>query len=416
MSEIKRLGAPDSGGIGATFLRSLIWITWLAFLIAPISQLFQSKASRLHVLVVLAGAVLFVVIYLWTTWRLARLVVVTENSSQARGLMRWFPWPSIIALTLLCLALIHIDGNGWGQLFYYISACVGCVLPIAAAAAGIVVLDLVMISGVWLFAAPWSLVLPTAGLVTIIGIVVISFIHSAITSRELRAAREEIVYLAVAAERLRIARDLHDLLGHSLSLIALKSELARRLIGQAPERAQSEIGDIEEAARTALREVREAVTGYRRPTLANELHDARGLLTAAGVAYSYDIDENLLHSLPTPIEALLSWMVREGVTNVIRHSHARKCSVKGSLCMGPNGRSVQLEILDMGAGGMSGAASDQTFGTELNTSGNGLHGLAERVAALGGNFTAGAYSNGFRLAVSVPVDQMDNVDQADHIL
>jgi two-component system sensor histidine kinase DesK len=337
MGDVKRLDAPSTGDFQAILLRWLVWIVWLAFLIAPVSSLLQSKPPPLTVVVVLGGVLLFVLIYLWTSWCMARSLVAGVTGRQGSVLMRWFPWPAIIALTLLCSALIHIDGLGWGQLFYYIAACVGGILPVALAAAGIIGLDLIVIGGVWLFGAPWSLVLSTAGLVTIIGIVLISTIRTAITSRELRTAREEIVYLAVVAERLRIARDLHDLLGHSLSLIALKSELAGRLIGQAPERAESEIADIEEAARTALLEVREAVTGYRQPTLANELRDARGLLAAAGVAYSYDLQENLIQSLPASIKALLSWMMREGVTNVIRHSHARHCTINGSIIMGQSG-------------------------------------------------------------------------------
>jgi two-component system, NarL family, sensor histidine kinase DesK len=411
MGDIKSFDAPGTGNYHAILLRWLVWIVWLAFLVAPISSLLGERPQPMQVIVILGGALLFVLIYLWTSWCLAESLVTGVTSRGDSVLMRWFPWPAIIALTLLCLALIKIDGLSWGDLFYYISACVGGVLPLVWAVAGIVGLDLVVVlGGVWLFGAPWSLVLPTAGLVTIIGVVLISTFRSAVTSRELRTAREEIVYLAVAAERLRIARDLHDLLGHSLSLIALKSELARRLISQAPGRAESEIADIEEAARTALLEVREAVTGYRRPTLANELRDARGLLAAAGVAYSYDLQENLIQSLPAPIEALLSWMVREGVTNVIRHSHARHCAIKGSISMGQNSPEVRVEILDDGSGGMLAITPTRVFDTALRTSGNGLRGLAERVAALGGEYTAGPVSGGFRLAVCVPLDQSRQVD------
>jgi two-component system sensor histidine kinase DesK len=394
-------------------LRWLVWIVWLAFLIAPISSLLQSKSQPLRVVVILGGVLLFVLIYLWTSWRMARSLVTGVTGHKDSVLMRWFPRPEIVALILLCLALMQIGGLDWGQLFYYIAACMGAVLPIGLAAAGILGLDLILIAGVWLFGAPWSLALPTAGLVTMIGIVVMSWIRTAFTSRELRSAREEIVYLAVAAERLRIARDLHDLLGHSLSLIALKSELARRLISQAPERAESEVADIEEAARKALLEVREAVTGYRQPTLANELRDARGLLAAAGITYSYDLQENLLQSLPAPIESLLSWMVREGVTNVIRHSHARHCSIKGSITLGLNGPAVRLEIRDDGSGGMPVVAPDREPDTALRNAGNGLRGLAERAAALGGEYTALPSSGGFQLAVCVPLDQShQQVDNA----
>jgi two-component system, NarL family, sensor histidine kinase DesK len=413
MGDVKRLDGPkEEGDFQSTLLRWLIWIVWLAFLIAPIASLLQSKPPPLRVVVVLGGVLLFVLIYLWTSWRLARSLVTGITRRTDSVVMRWFPWPAIIALTVLCIALMQIDGLDWGQLFYYIAACVGGALPIALAAAGIVGLDLILIGGVWLFGATWSLALSTAGLVTIIGIVVMSTIRTAITGRELRSAREEIVYLAVAAERLRIARDLHDLLGHSLSLIALKSELARRLISQAPERAESEVADIEAAARTALLEVREAVTGYRQPTLANELRDARGLLGAAGIAYSYDLQESLIASLPAPIEALLSWMVREGVTNVIRHSHARHCRINGSIIMGRNGPAVRLEIVDDGSGSIPAIAPEREFDVSLRSAGNGLRGLAERVAALGGEYTAGSAAGGFRLAVSVPLDQSRQVESA----
>jgi two-component system, NarL family, sensor histidine kinase DesK len=413
MGDVKRLDGPKADGdFQAVLLRWLVWVVWLAFLIDPISSLLRSKPTPLMVVAVLGGVLLFVLIYLWTSWCMARSLVTGVIAARDTVLMRWFPWPAITALTLLCIALMQIDGLSWGQLFYYIAASVGGVVPVSLAAAGIVGLDLIVIAGVWLFGAPWSLALSTAGLVTIIGIVVMSTIRTAITSRELRTAREEIVYLAVAAERLRIARDLHDLLGHSLSLIALKSELARRLLSQGPERAESEIADIEEAARTALLEVREAVTGYRQPTLANELHDARGLLTAAGVAYSYDLQENLIQSLPASIEALLSWMVREGVTNVIRHSHARRCTISGSIIIGQSGPAVRLEIVDDGSGSIPIITPERQFDTSLLSAGNGLRGLAERVATLGGEYTALPSTGGFRLAVCVPLDQSHQVENA----
>ena len=281
-------------------------------------------------------------------------------------------------------------------MFYYISACVGSVLPILVAVAGIIGLDLLIIMGIWLLGLDWSTATQVAGLVTIIGIVLMSTIRSTVTSRELRTAREEIVYLAVAAERLRIARDLHDLLGRSLSLIALKSELARRLVISSPERAASEIGDIEHAARQALQEVREAVTGYRQPTLASELHDAQGLLGAAGIAITYDLDESLISALPAPVEVVLSWAVREGVTNIIRHSRARRCTIRVT----HQQLEIRVEITDEGPLAVPEPSADTTVGT----AGNGLRGLAERVEALGGRFEAGPCGEGFRLALAIPIE------------
>jgi two-component system, NarL family, sensor histidine kinase DesK len=216
----------------------------------------------------------------------------------------------------------------------------------------------------------------------------------------LRAAREEVASLAaVTEERLRIARDLHDLLGHNLSLIALKSELARRLVGVAPERAAAEIGDIESVARRALQEVREAVAGYRQPSLAGELTGAREILAAAGITYRYEGDERASQGLPAAIDAALAWAVREGVTNIIRHSHAGSCTLSLQRSTGEMG----VEIVDDGisASGMPGPASEQTPG-------NGLRGLTERVHALGGVCEFGPQVNGgFRLYVRMPLERAE---------
>jgi len=212
------------------------------------------------------------------------------------------------------------------------------------------------------------------------------------TSWQLHSARKEIARLAVMTERLRIARDLHDLLGHNLSLITLKSELAGRLISVAPERAATEIGDIEHVARTTLQEVREAVSAYRQPTLKSELQAAQEILTAAGIAYRYDGDEDTIDDLPTPVEATLSWAVREGVTNVIRHSHAHQCTIR----MTRNAQEISIEVIDDGRGASYMKISDNE--------GNGLRGLAERVEKLGGRCQASPRAGGgFLLAISVPL-------------
>src|SRR5262249_38244164 len=149
-------------------------------------------------------------------------------------------------------------------------------------------------------------------LMVFVGVTVISSTRAlaatVAANRALRVAREELARLAVAEERLRFARDLHDLLGHTLSLIALKSELAGRLARPGPERGAAEIADGEAAARAALGEVREAVAGYRRPTLAGELGAARELLAAAGIALAQGGDPG---ELPFDVEAALAWAVRE---------------------------------------------------------------------------------------------------------
>lgn len=204
------------------------------------------------------------------------------------------------------------------------------------------------------------------------------------TNHELSLAREQIARLAVGEERLRFARDLHDLLGHSLSVIALKSELAGRLITRSPGLAEHEVGDIEKVARDALREVREAVAGYRQPTLAAELAGAREALTAAGIDCRIEGEHD---GLPPAIEAVLAWTVREGATNVARHSQAKRCSIRISQKAGQ----AIVEVTDDGRGGTP-------------QPGSGLHGLDERVRERGGTLQAEPLPHeGFTLRVSVPL-------------
>jgi two-component system sensor histidine kinase DesK len=235
----------------------------------------------------------------------------------------------------------------------------------------------------------WATVTAVPG-VALWGFATIILRRLVVTVDELRAAREELARLAVADERLRFARDLHDLLGHSLSLITLKSELAGRLLQSDRDRAAAEVADIERVARQALREVREAVTGYRRLSLASELDGVRAVLTAAGVDTRI---ENTAGALPTAVDETIAWGVREGATNVIRHSGARRCDIRVTR---ENGE-VRAEVTDDGHGAPAGALPDET--------GSGLRGLAERVTALDGEMAAGPNpAGGYRLQIVLPVD------------
>jgi two-component system, NarL family, sensor histidine kinase DesK len=184
---------------------------------------------------------------------------------------------------------------------------------------------------------------------------------------------------------LRIARDLHDLLGHSLSVIALKSELARKLVERDPPRAVAELDDVQSVTRTALAEVREAVQGYRRLALAEALETAQTALAAAGIDCELaDADV----ALPADVDAVLAWAVREGTTNVIRHSGARRCEIR--VRAGLEGAAV--EVVDDGSG------DDRRDG-----GGSGLAGLAERASRERGRIEAGPRpEGGFRLRVIVP--------------
>ena len=197
---------------------------------------------------------------------------------------------------------------------------------------------------------------------------------------DLLQAREENAKLAVADERNRFARDLHDILGHSLTVITVKAELAIRLLDVDPERARSELADLERLSRDALSDVRRAVEGYRDLTLPGELARAREALRAA------DIDAELPNStddVPTDLRELFAWTVREGVTNVIRHSGASRCTVR----LEPDGVAV---------------CDDGTGPGVRSTPGHGLDGLRERAAALGAVLvTRTLEPRGFELTVQV---------------
>ncbi|RUL90676.1 sensor histidine kinase [Verrucosispora sp. FIM060022] len=212
-------------------------------------------------------------------------------------------------------------------------------------------------------------------------IVLVAFIE------ELFAARAEVARLAVDAERVRFARDLHDTLGHNLSAIALKSELALRLLDRDAARARSELNDVYGIARDSLRDVRTVVKGYRRDSLQRELEGVQSVLVAAGVRCEVATP---VEALPAPVEEVLAWAVREAATNLLRHSSASRCRIS----MHRSDDQVRLDVANDGAA--SPAPTD-------DIGGSGLTGLAERLAPLGGTLTAGHRAGGeFVLTVLVP--------------
>ncbi|GIH24186.1 two-component sensor histidine kinase [Acrocarpospora phusangensis] len=201
------------------------------------------------------------------------------------------------------------------------------------------------------------------------------------TIHELTETRRELARVAVSEERLRFSRDLHDLLGHTLSVIVVKAEAVRRLIPGDGETAARQAADIEQIGRLALAEVRAAVTGYRGRGLEAELAAARDVLADAGIGVLVQAPSV---PLPPETDALLGWAVREGVTNVVRHSAARSCRITLR-----QAGELELEIVDDGKGARE------------PVEGNGLGGLRERVEAAGGRLAV-AGEDGFRLRVTVP--------------
>jgi two-component system sensor histidine kinase DesK len=199
---------------------------------------------------------------------------------------------------------------------------------------------------------------------------------------ELRQTREQLAVAAVAAERERIGRDLHDILGHSLTAIAVKAGLARRLLDRDPAAAAAEISDVEQLARDALGDVRATASGYREVSLAGELSVAASVLRAAGIRA--EIPQAVDGVDPADRE-IFGYVVREGVTNVVRHSDARTCRIS----LGER----SIEIRDDGSD-VRRSTGDQ---------GSGLRGLTRRVDARGGTLAAGTQpGGGFLLSVTLP--------------
>ena len=358
---------------------------WLLFPMGFVVQVLRSDLSTLQLLAFLASNAAFIAVFLWLMLRYPFPADLTPRELRGRvGLL--------LALAALALYVELVYGSGVPYRFMYVVVTAAATLPTRHAAWAIVAITVVT-SGVYVGRSGWDAAVTSWGDIVpfpLIGVGMIAVSRLVVTVRELRTAREELARLAVAEERLRFARDLHDLLGHSLSLITLKSELAGRLLPTAPEKAATEVRDIEGVARRALREVREAVAGYRQPTLDRELEHAREILEAAGIACR---SENKAGVLPNAADAVLAWAVREGVTNVIRHSRARSCEIR----VMRDGEEVCAEISDDGLGSLP-----ERDGPYSN--GSGLSGLGERVAASGGDFEAGSPSgSGFRLRVSLPL-------------
>jgi two-component system, NarL family, sensor histidine kinase DesK len=311
------------------------------------------------------------------------------------------PWPALIGAVGLSAAILAVggtNGSNWVSALVIAGAAIGRSVPTARLAALGAALCTAVGLGVYLVEGMLN---SSNTLAFIAPPLAAAFGYSAARRvdlvNKLRETRAELARMAVADERLRIARDLHDLLGHSLSLITLKAELAGRLLEPDPERAAREVADLERVARRSLGEVRAAVTSYRQPRLAAELAAARHMLAAAGMDCEVHARESL--ELPPATDALLAWTVREGTTNVVRHSGARSVTITVSV----TADEVSAEIADDGVG--PGLDAKPLPGEDH---GSGLSGLTERARAAGAEISSGEGpgGKGFRLLVRVPAARL----------
>jgi two-component system, NarL family, sensor histidine kinase DesK len=354
--------------------RALPALIWLGFILFPLVDAIETSEPTVdHVLTILA-ALAFVAAYVG--------LVLTWRRPSGRPIQILLFVVIIGTASVLTIA----DQPSWGFLFTYAAAVAAVFSPTRVGWSG--VLGCAALAAVCVILGGGSAGLALNFSITSLGIGLLMVLMHDLRLRnaELVAARAALARVAVAEERERFARDLHDLLGHTLSVIALKAELAGRLLPDQPQPAATEVREIEQVARQALGEVRDAVSGYRQPTLDAELAGARMALAAAGIEAEVVRTEV---TLMPEVEAVLAWSVREGATNVIRHSGAERCTIRVTAALSD----VGVEVIDTG-GAVAGEA----------VAGNGLAGLRERAEALSGRVEAGPLpAGGFRLLVVLPV-------------
>lgn len=369
---------------------------WLVYLADPLSKLFEGHHTALTVGLSLAACAAFSLAYIlvalladrdWDLFPPHRLG--DRRKPILLGVM--------VAVTLLLSTTVDHE---WLVLWIYVGSASGLALPLGPppswAMRGGLAATAAMSAQAFAYGvsvSDWlSLLLPCV--FSCLGVIGVRGMHELI--RQLRTARAQVARMAAGEERLRMARDLHDLAGHSLATITLKAELARKLLRADQDRAEQQIFDLEHVSRQALADIREAVSGYRRATLAVEAASARTALRAAGIETEFGPGvETGTAALEPEAESALAWCLREAVTNVVRHSGARTCRVRLIEARIDGEPSVTLEVLDDGPAVPTDAARE----------GNGLSGLRERLRALSADaaLTAGPVApSGFRLTATVP--------------
>lgn len=342
------------------------WLVYLPiFLIEPVVHTRMGLGSAGLWAITLAGVAVFLIAYFRGYW--------------VRG-QRMLPVVAVLVALGVCFSPV----NTGSSVFYIYAASFAAQLSGARDAFRLIAV-ITVIAGLtaWATEAPLYFWISSVVITPIIGGVNLHFAQIERSNAKLRLAQKENEHLATVAERERIARDLHDVLGHTLSLIVLKAELASKLADRDPQRAAKEIRDVEQVSRKALQEVREAIRGYR-ATLEDEVARARSLLTAASIRGEISA---VSVTLDRAQEETLAMALREAVTNVVRHSGADVCLIQisrdGELCV--------LDVEDDGRG-------------SVGAEGSGLRGMRQRVEALGGTVTLARArrARGMRLRVTIP--------------
>ncbi|MEV7686058.1 sensor histidine kinase [Streptomyces bungoensis] len=319
---------------------------------------------------------------------------------------RLLPWTLILQAVLTFAPLITF-GWHWGGMAGFLAGSFLLLLPPVAGWAlfGTTTVAVVVISALQSlnFVSIAYMGVSTA----LTALIIFAVVRLAGLATAIHASRDELARMAVARERLRFARDLHDLLGYSLSSITLKNELIARLIDSNPQRARDEVTEVLAISRQALADVREVARGYRDMSLLVEAESARSVLKAAGIEARIDVS---VTGLSSTANTILATVLREGVTNILRHSQPRSCSISTSLL--DDDAFVRLEIVNDGVGAGSAVPTSSV------PNGTGLGNLAARVATVGGGLRVGAGGDDepgvFRLAVRVPVHAAPAPESAAH--
>lgn len=353
---------------GAQHLANFWYLGYLVILV--FQPLFDPDRTWVDWILTAAAAAVFVPVY----------VVGELRTGRIRQAMPW------VATTLGLLVLTFNVGGG--VFLIYAGAAAASHQPRQQAMRWLVGLSalttgLAVISPVPMLYRAFAFV-PVLLFLWVVGMACMDDRERAAEAARLRVDNARIAHLATATERERIARDLHDLTGHSLTSIVVRAQLVQRLAATDPQRAAAEAAEIETVARDALGEIRETVAGWRQVVLDDEVEVARQALERVGVRLHVDVDRDV-HLAPS-VEQALGLALREGVTNVVRHAGAHACTVR----LSEEDGQVRLEVVDDGVG----AAGEE---------GNGLLGMRERMAALGGQVQRISQA-GTRLVVTVPQD------------
>ncbi len=339
-------------------------LSYLALLLFP---LVLGPKAHFSLWPTVASIVLFLPVYFHFYW--------------ARG---WRKVGTLIVMSVLGLALM--PHNMFAHTYLIYGSVLAAFLPLRQMIGVFVLGQVLFVAGLAMLGVPLvpalTMTLLSAGMACVGNRIWLNYARKNVA---LRLSQEEMGRMAAMAERERIGRDLHDLLGHTLSVIALKSELASRLINRDIDAARREIDEVQRVARDALSEVRRAVTGMRSHGVLAECASARVALESAQVHFEYEADAI---TLAPEIESVLAFALREAATNVIRHAQAHRCRA----LLRRSGDSVRMEFEDDGRGG-------------VRAEGNGIAGMRERLAEVGGRLELESpVGGGTRLIVTAPLE------------